>query len=74
MNQCSIGIEMDHVVGENYPEAQLDALDRLIAYIDAYYGYECTILQHKDYRLINSDCSKEFQAYLRHLKKTRTTR
>lgn len=74
MNQCSIGIEMDHVPGEDYPEAQLDAVDRLIAYIDAYYGYPCTIIQHKDYRLINSDCSKEFVPYLRHLKKYRTTR
>lgn len=74
MNQCSIGIELDHVAGEDYPEAQLDAIDRLIAYIDAYYGHECTILQHKDYRLINSDCSEEFAQYLRHLKKYRTTR
>lgn len=74
MNQCSIGIEMDHVVGEDYPEAQLDAVDRLIAYIDSYYGYKCTILQHRDYRLVNSDCSKEFQPYLRHLRKYRTTR
>ena len=74
MNQCSIGIEMDHVAGEDYPKAQLDAVDRLIAYIDSYYGYKCTILQHRDYRLINSDCSKEFQPYLRHLRKYRTTR
>lgn len=74
MNQCSIGIEMDHVPGEDYTKKQLDAVDRLIAYIDAYYGYACTILQHKDYRLINTDCSKEFKPYLKHLKKYRTTR
>ncbi len=56
MNQCSIGIEIDHIEdGRPYPAAQLDAIDRLVAYIDAYYGFECTILQHKDYQLSNSD-------------------
>ncbi len=75
MNQCSIGIEIDHIEdGRPYPEAQLDAIDRLIAYIDAYYGFECTILQHKDYRLINEDCSDEFQGYLHHLQQYRATR
>ncbi len=75
MNQCSIGIEIDHIEdGRPYPAAQLDAIDRLVAYIDAYYGYECTILQHKDYHLSNSDCSDEFQGYLQHLKEYRTTR
>ena len=75
MNQCSIGIEIDHVEdGRPYPAAQLDAIDRLIAYIDKYYGFHATILQHKDYKLDNSDCSDEFQGYLRHMQKYRTTR
>ena len=39
MNSYSIGIETVHVGGEgDYPQAQLDALDALIAYIDAYYA------------------------------------
>ena len=75
MNQCSIGIEIDHVEdGRPYPAAQLDAIDRLIAYIDKYYGFHATILQHKDYKLDNSDCSDEFQGYWRHMQKYRTTR
>ncbi len=75
MNQCSIGIEIDHVEdGRPYPAAQLDAIDRLVDYIDRYYGFEATILQHKDYRLENSDCSDEFQGYLKHLQRHRTTR
>ena len=75
MNQCSIGIELEHVInGSNYPEAQLDALDSLIAYIDAYYGFPCTILQHKDYQDSSPDCSKEFQRYLRNLQDHRSTR
>ena len=75
MNQCSIGIEIDHVIdGRGYPEAQLDAIDALVAYIDEYYGFESTILQHKDYHTTNGDCSEQFQGYLRHLQQTRTTR
>ncbi|MBR1829195.1 MAG: N-acetylmuramoyl-L-alanine amidase [Atopobiaceae bacterium] len=75
MNQCSIGIEIEHVIdGSDYPKAQLDALDSLIAYIDAYYGFPCTILQHKDYQSSSPDCSKEFQGYLRNLQDHRTTR
>ena len=75
MNQCSIGIEIDHVIdGRGYPEAQLDAIDALIAYIDEYYGFHSTILQHKDYHTTNGDCSAEFQGYLHHLQQTRTTR
>lgn len=75
MNQCSIGIEIDHVEdGRPYPKAQLDAIDRLVNYIDRYYGFNATILQHKDYKLDNSDCSDEFQGYLRHLQRYRTTR
>lgn len=75
MNQCSIGIELEHVInGSDYPKAQLDALDDLIAYIDAYYGFPCTILQHKDYQDSSPDCSAEFQKYLRNLQDHRTTR
>lgn len=66
MNSYSIGIEMIHdgQAGEVYPEAQLDALDKLIQYIDAYYGSESTIIDHKMWRLGNSDTSKEFAGYL----------
>ena len=75
MNQCSIGIEIDHVIdGRGYPEAQLDAIDALIAYIDEYYGFQSTILQHKDYHTTNGDCSAQFQGYLRNLQRHRTTR
>ena len=65
MNSYSIGIEMVHVGGSgDYPEAQLDALDGLIAYIDAYYGFESDIIDHKAWRTGNSDTSKEFAPYL----------
>lgn len=75
MNQCSIGIEIDHVIdGRGYPEAQLDAIDALVAYIDEYYGFQSTILQHKDYHTTNGDCSAQFQGYLRNLQRHRTTR
>ena len=51
MNSYSVGIEMVHVGGEGaYPEVQLEALDDLIAYIDAYYGTESTIIDHKAWR------------------------
>ena len=65
MNSYSIGIEMVHVGGgEDYTEAQLEALDNLIAYIDAYYGFESTITDHKSWRSGNSDTSSEFAGYL----------
>lgn len=65
MNASSIGIEMVHVGGEgDYPEAQLDALDALIAYIDDYYGFESEIIDHKAWRSGNSDASPEFADYL----------
>jgi N-acetylmuramoyl-L-alanine amidase len=73
MNSYSIGIEMVHVGGEgDYPEAQLEALDGLIAYIDAYYGFESTIIDHKTWRSTNSDTSAEFAAYLANYQTTRT--
>lgn len=65
MNAYSVGIEMVHVGGAgSYPEAQLAAVDKLIAYIDAYYGFESTIIDHKAWRTGNSDTSAEFAAYL----------
>ncbi|MDR2197502.1 MAG: N-acetylmuramoyl-L-alanine amidase [Coriobacteriales bacterium] len=65
MNSYSIGIEMVHVGGDgDYPQAQLDALDKVIAYIDAWYGFESTIIDHKAWAAGNSDTSAEFAGYL----------
>lgn len=64
MNSYSVGIEMAHVGGQDYPEAQLEAVDALIAYIDGYYGFESRIIDHKGWRTGNSDTSPEFAAYL----------
>lgn len=65
MNSFSIGIEMVHVGGSgDYSAAQLEALDALIAYIDAYYGNESQIIDHKAWRSGNSDTSPEFATYL----------
>lgn len=65
MNGSSIGIELVHVGGSGaYPQAQLDALDNLIAYIDAYYGFESQITDHKAWRSGNSDTSPEFAEHL----------
>lgn len=73
MNSYSIGIEMVHVGGSgNYPAAQLEALDNLIAYIDAYYGFESQIIDHKAWRSGNSDTSKEFANYLANYQDHRT--
>lgn len=73
MNSYSIGIEMVHVGGSGeYPEAQLDALDALVAYIDAYYGFESTIIDHKAWRTGNSDTSSEFAEYLANYQDHRT--
>ena len=56
---------MVHVGGSgDYPAAQLEALDALIAYIDAYYGNESQIIDHKAWRSGNSDTSPEFATYL----------
>lgn len=69
MNSYSIGIELVHVGGEgDYPQAQLDALDSLIAYIDSYYGFESQIIDHKDWRSGNSDTSPEFLPYFNNYK------
>lgn len=73
MNSYSIGIEMVHVGGSgDYPEAQLEALDGLIAYIDAYYGMESTIIDHKAWRMGNSDTSEEFAPYYANYRDHRT--
>lgn len=73
MNAWSIGIEMVHVGGSgDYPEEQLQAVDDLIAYIDAYYGFESQIIDHKAWRTGNSDTSEEFATYLANLQDHRT--
>lgn len=73
MNSYSIGIEMVHVSGGTaYTDSQLNAVDTLIAYIDAFYGFESTIIDHKDWRSGNSDTSAEFAGYLANYKAART--
>lgn len=73
MNSYSVGIEMVHQGGEgDYPKAQLEAVDGLIAYIDAYYGFESQIIDHKAWRSGNSDTSKEFAKYLKSYQQKRT--
>ena len=75
MNSYSVGIEMVHQGGEgDYPKAQLEAVDGLIAYIDAYYGFESQIIDHKAWRSGNSDTSKEFAKYLKSYQQKRTHR
>lgn len=73
MNSYSVGIEMVHVGGEgSYPEAQLNSVDGLIAWIDAYYGFESSIIDHKLWRTGNSDTSPEFADYLANYQDHRT--
>ena len=73
MNSYSVGIEMVHVGGSgDYPAAQLEAVDGLIAYIDAYYGFESTIIDHKAWRSTNSDTSAEFAGCLANYQAART--
>ena len=76
MNGYSIGIELVHEgwSGERYPEAQLDALDRLIAYIDSYYGFQSTIIDHKMWAYGNSDTSAEFAGHLANYRSKRAHR
>lgn len=72
MNSYSIGIEMVHRGGEGgYPEEQLQSLDALIAYIDAYYGFKSEIIDHKAWRTGNSDTSPEFASYFANYKECR---
>lgn len=73
MNSYSVGIEMVHVSGgAGYTEAQLNAVDSLIAYIDEYYGFESAIIDHKAWRSGNSDTSPEFAGYLANYQDHRT--
>lgn len=73
MNSYSIGIELVHQGnGDGYPLAQLEALDGLIAYLDAFYGFECAIIDHKAWRSGNSDTSPEFAGYLVNYQRART--
>lgn len=72
MNAWSIGIEMIHQGNEPYPEAQLVALDRLIMYIDGYFGNQSTIIDHKMWRSGNSDTSAAFAGYLANYRNHRT--
>ncbi|MDR2716404.1 MAG: N-acetylmuramoyl-L-alanine amidase [Coriobacteriaceae bacterium] len=73
MNSYSVGIELVHIGGSgHYPEAQLNALDSLIAYIDSYYGFESKIIDHKAWRTSNSDTSAEFAEYLHNYQSHRT--
>lgn len=74
MNSYSIGIEMVHVGGSgHYPEEQLQAVDDLIAYIDACYGGNAgQIIDHKAWRTGNSDTSPEFADYLANYQDHRT--
>ena len=71
MNSYSIGIEICHVAGEEYPDAQLKALDKVIAYIDSYYGFESEIIDHKEWRPSNGDTDTKFSTYLNNYKTTR---
>lgn len=75
MNSYSVGIEIVHVGGSgDYPTEQLEALDALIAYIDASYGLESQITDHKAWRSGNSDTSEEFAPYLENYKAVRSYR
>lgn len=74
MNSYSVGIELVHTgsSGEGYPEAQLQTLDNLLAYIDTYFGNESQIIDHKAWRTTNSDTSPEFAGYLASYQAKRT--
>lgn len=72
MNAWSVGIELVHTGGQDYPEAQLEALDALIAHIDGHFGFESTVTDHKAWRTGNSDTSPEFAGYLEHYRTSRT--
>lgn len=74
MNSCSIGIEICHASGESYTVKQLQALDKVIAAIDSYFGFESTIIDHKAWRTSNSDTSKAFAKYLKNYKQYRSYR
>jgi hypothetical protein len=62
MNAWSIGIEIVHEHDEGaYPEAQLEAVDQLVAMIDAEVGHQPSIIDHKEWAgQRNQDCSDDF--------------
>lgn len=65
MNAWSIGIEMVHRGGQDYPEAQLVAVDGLLAYLHGVYGGSAgQIIDHKAWRQGNSDTDPGFAPYL----------
>lgn len=65
MNSYSIGIEMVHRGdGDDYTQEQLVSVDKLIAYINSYFGTTSKIIDHKMWRTGNSDTSSEFARYL----------
>ena len=73
MNSWSVGIEIVHEgQTDEYPEEQLKALDKLIAYIDATFGTKCQIIDHKMWRTTNSDTSQAFAKYLEYYQTDRT--
>lgn len=78
MNSYSIGIEMVHVGGEgDYPASQLKAVDALLAWLDALYAEKGLddagrIIDHKTWRIGNSDTSAEFAGYLANYRDHRT--
>lgn len=73
MNSYSVGIELVHVGGSgDYPAAQLEALDGVIAHIDEYFGFESEIIDHKMWRTGNSDTSPEFATYLENYRSHRS--
>ena len=72
MNAWSIGIELVHVgQSAEYPKAQLETLDLLIAHIDNYFGFKSQIIDHKAWRSTNSDTSAAFATYLKNYQSTR---
>ena len=72
MNSYSVGIELVHSGNNSYPEAQLKALDKLIAAIDHHFGFQSTIIDHKMWRDGNSDTSPAFAGYLANYRHHRT--
>lgn len=64
MNSYSVGIEMAHAAGQDYPEAQLAAVDALIAYIDGYYGFESRITTTRPGARAIRTRARQFAEYL----------
>lgn len=63
----------DYIAALNsYLESCRMKFSELIAYINAYYGFESEIIDHKAWRSGNSDASKEFAKYLANYQDHRT--